>query len=259
MFFSVSKIFELLTMPSHVLAWLVLLAALFALAGRARTARALIAAAALLVVVAGMLPLNILMIRALEDRYPRQAWPSHVDGILVLGEGFDTAILKARGVQATNGGEVRVIAGFEAARRYPNAKVVFSGGSGVGSAYSEAETARFIFGQLGFDPARLILEPRSRTTYENILYSKALVKPKPGEVWLLATSAIQMPRAMAVARKLEWPMLPWPTDYLTMPAGAQGLHVTFDIADGLFLSDYAFHEWLGLAAYRLAGKAAGGQ
>jgi uncharacterized SAM-binding protein YcdF (DUF218 family) len=259
MFFAVSKLFWLLATPSHVLAWLVMLAALFALAGRARPARTLIVAAALVLLLAGMSPLNMVLIRALENRYPRPAWPSHVDGILVLGEGFDTAILKARGVPPTNGGELRVIAGFEAARRYPKAKVMFSGGSGVGAADPEAETARYIFAQLGLGPARLILEPRSRNTYENILYSKALVRPKPGEVWLLSTSAIQMPRAMAVARKLEWPMLPWPTDYLTMPSGPHGLHVTFDIAEGLFLSDYAFHEWVGLLAYQVAGKSAAGK
>ncbi|HMH66173.1 MAG TPA: YdcF family protein, partial [Rhizomicrobium sp.] len=125
-----------------------------------------------------------------------------------------------------------------------------------GEAYSEAETARYIFAQMGLDPTRLILEPRSRNTYENILNTKALVKPKPGEVWLLATSAIHMPRALGVARKLNWPMLPWPTDYLTGPHRASA---DFNIAGNLGAVDYAVHEWVGGLAYRLAGKSAGGQ
>jgi uncharacterized SAM-binding protein YcdF (DUF218 family) len=193
-------------------------------------------------------------------RYPRTEWPAHVDGILVLGAGFDTAALKARGVPATNGGEMRVIAGFEAARRYPAAKLVFSGGSGAlggvgGTAWSEAETARYIFAQMGLDPARLILEPRSRNTYENILFTKALVKPKPGEVWLLVTSPIHMPRAMGIAKKLGWPMLPWPTDYMTGPHGGAA---DFSIAGNLSATDYAMHEWVGGLVYRLAGKSSGG-
>jgi uncharacterized SAM-binding protein YcdF (DUF218 family) len=258
MFFSLSKLLWLLVAPSHLLGLLVLAAALCALAGQARAARTLAVASGLLLLLAGILPLNVWMIRALEDRYPRPAWPAHVDGILVLGAGFDTATLKARGVPATNGGEMRVIAGLEAARRYPQARLVFSGGSGVlggvgGESYSEAETARYIFAQMGLDPARLTLEPRSRNTYENILFSKALVKPKAGETWLLVTSASHLPRAMGVVRKLDWPMLPWPTDYMTGPYGA---HADFNIAGNLGLLDYAVHEWLGQFAYRLAGKSA---
>jgi uncharacterized SAM-binding protein YcdF (DUF218 family) len=260
MFFALSKIFWLLAAPSHMLGLLVLAAGILALAGRVRAARWFAVAAALLLVVAGILPLHVWLTRSLEDRYPRPAWPAHVDGILMLGAGFDTAILKVRGVPPTNGGEMRVIAGFEAARRYPHAKLVFSGGSGVlggagGEAWSEAETARYIFAQMGLDPARLILEPRSRNTYENILFTRTLVKPKPGEVWLLVTSAIHMPRALGVARKLGWPMLPWPTDYMTGPWGG---HADFDIAGNLGTVDYAVHEWIGQWAYRLAGKSSGG-
>ena len=256
MFFFVSKIFWLLVAPSHVLGLLVLAAALFALAGWARLARNFIVAAALLLLAAGILPLGTVMIRALEDRYPRPAWPAQVDGILILSPGFDTATLKERGVPATNAGEMRVVGGFEAARRYPRARVVFSGGSGVlgGAAYSEAETARYIFAQLGLDPARLLLETHSRNTYENILYSKALAHPRRGEVWLMTTSAIHMPRAMGIARKLDWPMLPWATDYLTAP---QGAGANFDIVDNLGATDYAVHEWIGLLAYRLTGKSRG--
>jgi uncharacterized SAM-binding protein YcdF (DUF218 family) len=257
MFFSTSKIFWLLAAPSHLLGWLILAVALCALTGRVRTARLLAVAAGLLLLLAGVLPLNVWMIRALEDRYPRPEWPAHVDGILVLGAGFDTAVLKARGVPATNAGEMRVIAGFEAARRYPQARLVFSGGSGVlggagGPSWSEAETACYILAQVGLAPARLILEPRARNTYENILFTKALVKPRPGEVWLLVTSAIHMPRAMAIARKLDWPMLPWASDYVTRP---QGGSIDFDIAGNLSAVDYAVHEEIGLLVYRLTAKA----
>jgi uncharacterized SAM-binding protein YcdF (DUF218 family) len=97
-----------------------------------------------------------------------------------------------------------------------------------------------------------MLEPHSRNTYENILFSKALVHPQPGEVWLLVTSAIHMPRALAVTRALDWPMLPWPSDYITAPAGGSD---PFDIAGNLGLTDYAVHEWIGMLAYHWSGKA----
>ena len=252
MFFVLSKIFWLLAAPSHWLGLLVVATALCLLLRWYRAAKLFAVAAVLLLVVAGLTAVPLA--RALEDRYPRPSWPARVDGILVLGSGFDTALLRARGAPQANGGAYRLEAGFAAARHYPRARLVFSGGSGAlgGAPFSEAETARVIFAELGQNPKQLMLESRSRNTYENFLFSKALVKPKPGEVWLLATSAMHMPRAMAVARKLDWPMTPWPSDYITAPSGGGNL---LEINGNLGLMDYAVHEWVGLLAYRLSGKA----
>jgi uncharacterized SAM-binding protein YcdF (DUF218 family) len=61
-----------------------------------------------------------------------------------------------------------------------------------------------------------------------------------------------MPRALAVARKVGWPMLPWPSNYLTTRAGPEA-HLSF--SSNLYHLDIAAHEWLGLLAYRAAGKA----
>jgi uncharacterized SAM-binding protein YcdF (DUF218 family) len=252
MFFLLSKIFWMLADPVHLLGFLVSVTALCLIFGRIKTARVLAAAAALLLLLVGFAAVP--MARAIEDQYPRPPWPPHVDGILVLSPGFDSVRLRARGVPATNDGIWRLEAGFAAARHYPNAKLVFTGGSGLleGSPFSEADTARYVFKEMGQDSGQLILESRSRNTYENILFSKALVKPKPGEIWLLTTAAIHMPRAMAIAQKLDWPMLPWPSDYETSPAGGIDLS---DVGGNLGLAGYALHEWVGLLAYRLAGKA----
>jgi uncharacterized SAM-binding protein YcdF (DUF218 family) len=253
MFFIAAKLFGILTAPSHVLGVLVLAAGLCLLLRWYRAGRVLAVLAALLLVAAGMSPLPVLMVKKLEDRYPRPAWPAHVDGVLILGGGEDTALLKARHAPQQNGAAYRLVEAFAAARHYPQARVVFTGGSGLlmGQAFSEAETARYVLDELGLDPARLTLEQASRNTYENILFSRHLVKPQAGQVWLLATSAIQMPRAMAVAEKQGWKMVPWPTDYITAP---QASGDWLDVAGNLGLADYATHEWIGLLAYRLTGK-----
>ncbi len=60
-----------------------------------------------------------------------------------------------------------------------------------------------------------MLEDQSRDTWENAVFTKALVKPKPGQRWLLVTSAWHMPRAMGVFRKAGFPVEPWPVDYRT--------------------------------------------
>ena len=50
----------------------------------------------------------------------------------------------------------------------------------------------------------------------------------------------------------SWPMLPWPTDYNTAP-DSKGDWLF--VADNLGMADYAVHEWIGMLAYRLTGKA----
>jgi uncharacterized SAM-binding protein YcdF (DUF218 family) len=175
--------------------------------------------------------------------------------VLVLGSGEDAQVLHERGAPQSNEGAYRLIAAMAIAHRYPEANVLFTGGSAVliGTQNAESLTAQYVLTEMGLDKSRLLLEPRSRNTYENILFSKELVKPKPGDVWLLDTSAIHMPRAMAIARKLNWPMVPWPSDYITAPGGTgAGL---FDVGGNLGLTDYAMHEWIGMLAYRLGGKA----
>jgi uncharacterized SAM-binding protein YcdF (DUF218 family) len=254
MFFILSKLFWHLAAPSHVLALLILATALCLVLRWRRGAwiSGLLTISLLLAV--GVSPLPVMAVRALENQYPRPPWPAHVDGVLMLGAGFDTGLLKIRHAPQTNIGSYRLVEGYAAARHYPDARIVFSGGSGAlrGARFSESETARAILEEMGLDPRRLVLEARSRNTYENIVFTKQIVKPKPGEVWLLATSAIHMPRAMAVASKQGWPMVPWPTDYFTTP-NSQGDWLY--VADNLGLADYAVHEWIGIFAYRLAGKA----
>src|SRR5262245_7885810 len=90
------------------------------------------------------------------------------------------------------------------------------------------------------------LEDRSRNTLENAVFSKAIVQPKPGERWLLVTSAYHMPRAIGVFRKAGFPVEPYPVDLRThwIEIGPP-LFVT--MRDGLWRTDTAVHEWVGLA------------
>jgi uncharacterized SAM-binding protein YcdF (DUF218 family) len=149
----------------------------------------------------------------------------------------------------------RIIAGAELARRYPNARIVFSGGSPnlISNDAREADYAAMIFDALGIPSSRLIMERRSRNTLENAEFSKELAFPKPGERWLLVTSAYHMPRAVGLFRKVGFAVEPYPVDWRV---GGVADMVAFNPlgADGLARTDLALREWMGLAAYRLAGK-----
>ena len=253
MFFPVSKVLWWLLAPSHALMWLAVTTSILLFMGRDRLGRRFGITTVVLFVAIGMCPLNIWLLRSLENRIPRPDFPAHVDGILVLGGGLDTGILKSRGVPGPGHGEPRLVAAFELARRYPNARVIFSGGSGeIGDALPEAQAAKYIFNQMGLAPSRLALENKSHNTWENILDAQRIARPRPGDVWVLATSAVHMSRAMEVAARLKWKMVPWPTDYLTERHGLSGF---FDYPHNLELTDLAVHEWIGLVAYQLNGKA----
>lgn len=250
MFFSISKLFWFCFAPSHLFAWCLIAAVVLLYLRREHAARWCAMASAALLVCFGVLPTSVWIIHPLENAYPRPAWPARVDGILVLGGGLDATILHSRGAVAENVAMSRMVSAFEVARRYPNARVFFAGGSwnAKGDKASESVAASHVFGQLGMASSRLVLEDKSRNTWENIQFSKVIAKPRPGEVWLLATSAYHMPRAMRMARRVGWTMIPWPTDYLT----AREAHYGFgDITGNLEHTDRGLKEWLGLLAYRL--------
>ena len=252
LFFILNKLVSLALAPARLLLWLSLATAIMLVLGRRRAGRALAVATAAVFVVFGVAPVGDWLARPLENQYPRPTPPpARVDGILTLGGGLGTGVLLARGAPADAESETRLVSTFELARRYPKARVVFSGGWG---ADPDATAAAYIFAQMGLDPARLTLESRSRDTYENLLFSQRLVQPKPGDVWVLATSALQMPRAKAVARRVGWTLIPWPTDYTTSPRpGFKPLADYLDVAGNLARADQTLHEWVGLLAYRLGG------
>ena len=102
---------------------------------------------------------------------------------------------------------------------------------------------------------RVTLETRSRNTYENAVFTKALVKPKPGQHWLLVTSAQHMPRAIGCFRRVGFPVEAYPVDWHTFPHLGYGvLCRPLRWAANLDRLDEVMHEWVGLLAYWLTGR-----
>jgi uncharacterized SAM-binding protein YcdF (DUF218 family) len=106
---------------------------------------------------------------------------------------------------------------------------------------------------IGIGKDRLIVERDSRNTYENALFTKQLVTPKPGERWLLVTSAYHMPRSMGIFRKAGFDVEAYPVDWRM--SGRDGLFSFTNVGtDGLGRTEVAVREWIGLLAYRLRGR-----
>ncbi|HMA49009.1 MAG TPA: YdcF family protein [Magnetospirillaceae bacterium] len=249
-FFLLSKLAWYAIEPSHLLVWTMAAAAVLC-CRRQRAGAVLASLCALALWVLLTVPVGNWALRPLENSYARPAWPDHVDGILVLGEGLNAEVLADRGVPGVGPDGGVLLAAAILARRYPEARLVFAGGSGEpGGGLPEAQVAAHLFDGLGLSP---LIEDRSRTSWENLVNAKALVHPRAGETWLLVAGALHLPRALAVADQLGWALTPWPADYLTTRNGPEA-HLS--LADNLAHLDKAAHEALGLLAYRLTGKGA---
>jgi uncharacterized SAM-binding protein YcdF (DUF218 family) len=175
---------------------------------------------------------------------------------VVLGGSIQPELSEARGFAVFKGAVDRLVAAAALARRYPQARVIFSGGNAnliADDAAREADYAAAVFESLGIPPQRLTMERRSRNTEENATFSKALALPKPGERWLLVTSAYHMPRAIGVFRQAGFAVEAYPVDWRTGP-GAPLWALPGEASEALERLDRASREWMGLAAYRISGK-----
>jgi uncharacterized SAM-binding protein YcdF (DUF218 family) len=258
MFFILSKVLGFFAAPSNLFISIGVLGLLLLLTRFTRLASWLIVTSLVLLAIAGLSPLGNGLILPLEERFP--PWdPSHgaPDGIVVLGGAISPGVSDARGSVALDEAAERITATAELARRYPDARIIFSGGSGS-LLEREGPEAPFAVRELlalGVAHDRITAEEQSRNTIENAAYSRLLANPKPGERWLLVTSAYHMPRAMAAFRAVDFPVEAYPVDWRTR--GWVDLQRGFPtLSEGLRRTDAAAREWVGLVVYRLTGRSA---
>lgn len=250
--FVASKIFWAFAQPLSLLV-LLALAALLLSWHRPRLSRALLAASCALWLLMFFTPMERWVLGPLEQRFPSPVLPEHVDGIIVLGGAVQAAMSREHGQTVLGDAAERMTAGAMLARRYPQARLLFSGGSGAISEkkFPEAEAVTEFWEGLGVDHSRIVLEGRSRNTYENALFSHQDIQPRPGETWLLVTSALHMPRSVGCFRQVGWQVVPYPVDYRT---SAWMGWLEFDFPGALSNLTYGSKEWVGLLAYHLAGR-----
>jgi uncharacterized SAM-binding protein YcdF (DUF218 family) len=268
-FFIVSKIFWMLASPIDLLLAGALVGVLLAHRRHARFGRALALAAILILVAAATLPVGMLLIAPLEDRFPQP--PADLpppEGIIVLGGAIDDVASAARGQTVFDEGGERLTEAVLLAKRYPQARIVYTGGgaSWTGRTSTEALRARNFIVAMGVAPERVTIEDKSRNTDENARFTAAIVHPEPSQRWIIVTSAFHMPRAMGLFEKAGFHPIAYPVGFHTlggecdppvafrMLSGECDPRVMFDPAKNLRTFQLALHEWIGLAAYWASGR-----
>lgn len=260
MFFTLSKILTFLLQPSSLL-WLGAVVGLLLsiLTVRFRRSGLWFAMTSMaLMLVAGLSPLANWLVLPLEERFPARSLDSikgPVAGIILLGGAEDGWVSAGRGLLALNEAAERITETVRLAKAHPEAKVMITGG--VARLYGddqEGSTAvAHLLHELGIAKDRLILETRARNTHENARNTLPLIGAKPGETWLLVTSAYHMPRSIGVFRKAGLHVVAYPADFRMR--GRQDLTRGFSsLPSGLTRLDLAAKEWLGLIAYHLTDR-----
>jgi uncharacterized SAM-binding protein YcdF (DUF218 family) len=256
MFYVLSKTAGFLAVPSNDLL-LLLVAGLVAMAARfARLGRALLIVGVVLLALAGLSPLGNALMLPLEQRFPAATLSDEPPtGIIVLGGAVTVLVANARGEVALNEAAERVVAMAALTHRYPNARIVYSGGNPnlLDSGPGEAVSIPPLMQSLGIAAGRIEIEDRSRNTWQNAVMTRDLVRPKPGERWLLVTSAYHMPRAVGCFRRAGMDVVPYPVDWRTIGSLKQPLPFAA-VSEGLARTDAAVREWIGLLIYWLSDR-----
>jgi uncharacterized SAM-binding protein YcdF (DUF218 family) len=250
-FFIASKIFWTIASPINLLLFGAVVGVLLCYGRRARFGRALALASILILAAAATLPAGMLLIAPLEDRFPAPASDlPPPEGIIVLGGAIDEGPSASRAETVFDEGGERLTEAILLAKRYPEARVVYTGGSGslTGRTSTEALQARKFMVEMGVAPERVTIEDKSRNTDENARFTAAIVHPQPSQAWMIVTSAFHMPRAMGVFEKAGFHPIAYPVSFRTM-GDDQDPRVVFDPAKNLHIFQLALHEWIGLAAY----------
>ncbi|NTF40332.1 YdcF family protein [Rhizobium rhizogenes] len=196
------------------------------------------------------------VVQGLEERFPRAAAdPADLKCMIVLGGATQNEVTTARGGYELDSAGDRLVEALRLAQKYPQARIVISGGDGsIGGSYEgDAVISERFFTALGISTSRMVEDRTSRTTFENAVNTKELLAQNGLSDCLLITSGFHMPRSMGIFRKQGIPVVPWPVDYRS--TGKETLRFDFTqpslnaqlLATGL-------REWTGLVGYYFVGR-----
>jgi uncharacterized SAM-binding protein YcdF (DUF218 family) len=205
------------------------------------------------------------LLRSLEWRYMPPAEIPQAGAIVVLGGSTRQKAHPRPLVEVNESGDRLLYAAYlfhQNAADY----ILLTGGSiewlSAGASRPEAEEMAAICNMLGVPEEALWLETDSRNTYENAFYSRAILEEVGVDTILLVTSALHMPRSVALFERQGLSVIPAPTDYIVSAtdwrylwrAGLAGQILNLlPSAENLDYTTQALKEYIGLLVYRLRG------
>ncbi|MGB3570951.1 MAG: YdcF family protein, partial [Phormidesmis sp.] len=200
------------------------------------------------------------LVSTLEWQYfPPDPVPT-ADAIVVLGGATAPQMAPRPWVEVLEAGD-RILYGARLYNQGKAPKLILSGGRITwrgGSGASEADDMKEFALAMGVPESAILLEGTSLNTQQNAVNLKPILDQQSVESVLLVTSAIHMPRSVAIFSKLGISVIPAPTDYL-VPTETQ-----INTLEGRILAllpeakstahfTQALKEYVGFVIYRLRG------
>lgn len=251
MFFAFSKFLLFLLLPPASLLALII-GGLLLLRRHHTAGRALVAAGIVLLYLLSLEPVADRLIRPLESvSAPLEGNGIIADAVVVLGGGVNDLSWARAQPEPSPASLQRLVEGIRLARAV-RAPLVLSGGSGAvaPTAVREADAMAELAIRLGYPGRGLMIESRSRNTWENAEQVKTLIS---GRTIILVTSAFHVRRSSGMFRKQGFSVIPAPAGYrsVTRPLSADAF---IPRAAALDTSSTALAEYVSLFWYRLTGK-----
>ena len=203
----------------------------------------------------GYTPLSNFLLNKIEDFIKPSKYPvQQLKGVIVLGGSFHIGLQsKERNEVLLNSSAERLTKVLEIYNKNPKILILFTGFSGElkPQGWSESDMAKKFFLEQGVRSDNLIFENKSRNTFENIIYSKDIIKNYKG-TWGLITSASHMPRSYFGFKRQGLILEPIIVDFKT---GTSSIFwISFNIGSGLSNWSTLLHEVVGISYYKITGK-----
>jgi len=253
-----SKFLVLPFYPTGLTVVLLILAIVFLAKHRQKTGIALVVCALVQLYAFSTCIFSEPLVRNLEKQY-RMATTFPLTSAIVLLSGGEVAKGPPRLYDETNQAGDRILYAGRLAKQGAAPRLIITGGNIdflrpiMGS---QAQAAgRICTELLGVDSSMILFENRARNTYENALFTRQLLDSLglPRSV-ILVTSALHMPRSVALFKKQEITVFPAPVDFLADEPPQLRLMSFFPTSGALDNSSNALHEIYGSIAYKLLGR-----
>jgi uncharacterized SAM-binding protein YcdF (DUF218 family) len=201
------------------------------------------------------------LVRSLEWQYLPSGELPQAEAIVVLGGGTRPRIAPRPWYEVNEAGD-RILYGSWLYKQGKAPLLVVTGGRaewyGEGG-NPESEDMAALAEAMGVPPSAIIQESQSFNTRDNAVNTQQILLKRGVNKILLVTSALHMPRAMEIFRKVGVESIAAPTDFLSVQnENSKGLAAVLDLlptVEALKNTTNAIKEYIGLFMYQMVGWA----